>query len=186
MNQEQLKRCWSWCKQVLYDYWNHLKLQDYPQDVWMHQLGASFVTFKSRGELRGCIGTIHAVEPLYRDLQKNTIASATRDPRFSPITPQERFSLSMEVSILSEPQPLELKGRDLIDYLTKHPVGLILQHHERRATFLPQVWEDLPQPEMFLRRLSMKAGLDSEAWKSPDTEFLFYTVDHYSQDLEGR
>lgn len=175
--------CWNWCRNVLFFHWGLERVLYPPDHDFLEKPGASFVTFKKHGQLRGCIGSLEAVEPLRDDLRKNTLASATRDPRFPPIQPQERFQLNMEISLLSPAHKLELRGPELLNYLASNHPGVILKKGGRRATFLPQVWEDLPDPESFLERLSLKAGLPASAWRESDVHFDSYTVEHYDRHL---
>lgn len=183
MNQDRLSICWTWCRDVLFYLWGLEKILIPPKEEFLEEPGASFVTFKKNKELRGCIGTLQAVESLREDLRKNTLASATRDPRFPAIQKNERYNLSMEISILSPPRRLDLKGSQLLDYLKRNRPGVILQKASRRATFLPQVWEDLPDPRYFLERLALKAALNPSAWEDVDTEFSIYNVQHYAREL---
>ena len=124
----------------------------------------AFVTLEKNGQLRGCIGHIQPREPLYRAVIDNAHSAATRDTRFSPVTPDELDSIEVEVSVLTVPEPLEFSSpEDLLDKLTPHRDGLVLTVGFRRATFLPQVWEGLPDPERFVAELKRKAGLAPEA-----------------------
>lgn len=185
MSPREREVCWAWCRDVLYWHWGLRATLVAPTDAFLKRPGASFVTFERAGELRGCIGSLAAVDSLLEDLRKNTLASATRDPRFPPIGPEERHDLHLEVSILSPCRPLDLPPEDLLEYLRRERPGLVLHHGSRRATFLPQVWEDLPDPVSFLERLSAKAGLARQAWRDPATRFETYTVDRLGKPLEG-
>jgi AmmeMemoRadiSam system protein A len=126
---------------------------------------ASFVTLKLDGRLRGCIGSLEAVRPLVEDVNANAFAAAFRDPRFTPVSAGELNALSISISVLSEPEPLHVSGEpDLLNRLRPGLDGLILRLRERRATFLPAVWESLPAPRDFLRQLKVKAGLAADDW----------------------
>jgi len=122
---------------------------------------ATFVTLTLEGRLRGCIGSLSAHRPFLDDLIHNARASAFDDPRFYPLSPEEFLHVSIEVSLLEEPKPL--KYEDMEDLKSKICVGIdgvILQKNGRKATFLPQVWEQLPTFEHFFGQLCQKAGLE--------------------------
>ncbi|WP_457631016.1 AmmeMemoRadiSam system protein A [Oceanithermus sp.] len=147
--------------------------------------GASFVTLTRNGRLRGCIGSVQAHRPLAEDVHHNALAAAFRDPRFPPLAPAEWPLTEVEVSVLSPPEPLPYE--DLNDLLGKigPGMGLVLEHPLGRATYLPQVWEQLPEPELFLTSLAQKAGLAPTVYADPATRLLYYTVDKFTRhDLE--
>jgi AmmeMemoRadiSam system protein A len=122
--------------------------------------GASFVTLKKHGELRGCIGSVRAQRPLAEDVAQNAVAAAMRDPRFPPLAADELDAVEIEVSLLSEPEFLDFADEEgLLAQLRPGIDGLILFAGCRSATFLPQVWEQLPEPQHFLAALKQKAGL---------------------------
>jgi len=138
--------------------------------------GASFVTLKKDGELRGCIGTLSAWRPLAEDVQQNALAAAFRDPRFSPLQADEWPDITLEVSLLSPPQPFPVADEaDTCRQLRPGVDGLTLKAGARCATFLPQVWEQLPEPHEFLAQLKRKAGLPGDYW-GPDISLERYTV----------
>lgn len=127
--------------------------------------GATFVTLTQGGQLRGCIGTLEAYRPLLRDVQGNAVASAFRDPRFTPLRADELPRTRVEVSLLSAPEPMFFEDeRDAMEQLVPGVDGVILAYDGRRATFLPQVWESLPEPEQFMAQLKRKAGLPPDFW----------------------
>jgi len=135
---------------------------------------ASFVTLTIHNELRGCIGSLHATHELWKDIQENAVHAAFHDPRFPPVIPEEIKVILVEVSVLSVPKKLEYTNeKDLLKKLNKK-MGLILKSGYKSATFLPQVWEELPDKVEFLENLSMKAGLDKDVWKH--AEYWHYTV----------
>ena len=135
---------------------------------------ASFVTLTIFNQLRGCIGSLQATRALWKDVQENAIHAAFHDPRFPPIDEGEITNLNIEVSVLSTPEQLVYANeKDLLKKINKK-MGLILKSGYKSATFLPQVWEELPDKIEFLENLSMKAGLDKDAWKH--AEFWYYTV----------
>ena len=136
---------------------------------------ACFVTLTKRHQLRGCIGDLYAHRPLVDAVIGNTIAAAVEDPRFSPVTENELKDIKIEISALTAPKELKNEGPDkLLQFLVPLKHGLILSNHGRRATFLPQVWEQLPQKEEFLEHLCQKAGLPAACWKDPATQFQVY------------
>jgi AmmeMemoRadiSam system protein A len=137
-----------------------------PQDAaWLADLGASFVTLTKAGELRGCIGTLEAHRPLIEDVRNNARAAAFEDPRFFPLRREEFAEISVEVSLLSAPEPLAVETEaEALARLRPHIDGVVLAYGWHRATFLPQVWEDLPKPREFLRQLKRKAGLPVDFW----------------------
>ncbi len=148
---------------------------------WLQRPRASFVTLKIHGHLRGCIGSLEARRSLFEDVCHNAVAAAFRDPRFEPLTPAELEELRIEVSILSEATPMDCYDeRDALAQLRPGTDGLILEYGLHRATFLPQVWDELPQPAVFLRQLKRKAGLASDFW-SDDVRLARYTVQQFSE-----
>lgn len=130
---------------------------------WLRQAGASFVTLTKNGELRGCIGSLEAARPLAADVAENAIGAAFRDPRFPELTAAEWPQCEVEVSLLSTPKALRFADEaDLLAQLRRGKDGLILEADGRRATFLPQVWESVPDQRMFLGELLRKAGLPAD------------------------
>lgn len=128
---------------------------------------ASFVTILQNHDLRGCIGTLEAYQSLVQDVAHNAYAAAFSDPRFQPVDGTEIGSLSLHISILTPPQPLQVASeRDLLDQLVPKEDGLILQDGMHRGTFLPSVWESLPTPQEFVGHLKLKAGLPRHHWSN--------------------
>jgi AmmeMemoRadiSam system protein A len=126
-----------------------------------------FVTLTVAGELRGCIGYIEGIKPLYEAVIDNAKNAALSDPRFPAVTPDELSRIRIEVSVLTPPVPLEYKDpQDLLNKLVPNEDGIILQKGFYQSTFLPQVWEQLPDKVQFLEHLSMKGGMDSDGWKT--------------------
>ena len=138
--------------------------------------GACFVTLTKQGQLRGCIGSLQAHRPLAVDLLENSLSAAIRDPRFPPVTAEELAGLQVEVSVLTPAQPFPYTdGEDLLRRLQPGVHGVILSKGGHRSTFLPQVWEQLPDPQIFLQQLCLKAGLGRDCWREkPD--IAVYTV----------
>ncbi len=132
---------------------------------WLAEPGACFVTLTQQGELRGCIGTLEAHRALRDDVKSNAISAAFHDPRFAPLHPYELARIRVEVSLLSPPQPMSFRDEaDVLAQLRPHEDGIVLEYGLRRSTFLPQVWEQLPQPRDFMARLKQKAGLLPHFW----------------------
>ncbi len=124
----------------------------FPESPWLRQAGATFITLMKNGALRGCIGSLQAVRPLGIDAAENALGAAFRDPRFAAMTAEEWPQCSVEVSLLSAPKPIRFADEaDLFSQIRAGEDGLILECDGKRATFLPQVWEGLPQKEIFLR-----------------------------------
>lgn len=148
---------------------------------WMYQPAATFVTLTQRGQLRGCIGSLVAQRPLLEDLVHNARAAAFEDPRFPPLTEDELDRTQVEVSILSKPEPLHFRDEaDALSQLRPGVDGVILEAGWHRATFLPQVWEQLPDPWAFLAHLKQKAGLAPDYW-SDDLRLYRYSVEKYKE-----
>ena len=141
-----------------------------------------FVTLKKNGELRGCIGHIRPQAPLYRAVMDNARSAALEDPRFPRVHPEELAGIEIEISVLTVPQPLPFSSpEDLLRKLRPHVDGVVLKTGPRSATFLPQVWEQLPEKETFLAHLAAKAGLPPTAWRNPGTEVQTYQVDAFKE-----
>ena len=142
--------------------------------------GATFVTLTQNGELRGCIGSLEAHRVLDDDVRANAVAAAFRDPRFPPLTLAELPHTRVEVSLLSTPQPMSFTSEaDALSQLRPHVDGVILIAGAGgklgRSTFLPQVWEQLPEPRLFMAHLKQKAGLPADWW-SPEVQLQRYEV----------
>ncbi len=140
-----------------------VRVTDFPPAL--QALRASFVTLHCSNELRGCIGHLEAVQPLATDVVENAFSAAFRDPRFPPLAAAELPSLRIHLSVLTTPTPLAFASEQkLIAQLRPGHDGLILEEGRKRGTFLPSVWESLPQPREFLRHLKLKAGLGAGYW----------------------
>lgn len=137
----------------------------YPQRL--REWRASFVTLEYRSRLRGCIGALEACQPLVCDVAEHAYAAAFTDPRFPPLSPPEATELELHISVLTPPEPLACASEtELLARLQPGVDGLILHEHTRRATFLPAVWDDLPDPHEFLVHLKRKAGLTPDYWST--------------------
>jgi uncharacterized protein len=143
----------------------------------LKKIRAVFVTLELNGHLRGCIGTLQAHEPLAKAVAKYAFEAAFRDPRFPPVTSHDAEKLSITISILNPAEPLTFTSEhDLLGKLRPHIDGLILIEHGYSSTFLPSVWEQLPDPKTFLAHLKMKAGLPQAYW-SNTIQIKRYTTD---------
>jgi AmmeMemoRadiSam system protein A len=145
---------------------------------------ASFVTLKIDGMLRGCCGTLRAMRSVAEDVWCNACASAFADRRFAPLTRDEYLLLDLQISVLSPLEPLQIASeRELRDALRPDVDGLVLELGPARATFLPAVWEQLPQPEEFLAHLKHKAGLPANFW-SQQLRIYRYTTECFGDGSE--
>jgi AmmeMemoRadiSam system protein A len=141
---------------------------------------ATFVTLSKAGMLRGCIGTTHAQQPLAKDVVQRAQSAASLDPRFPAVTPEEVPDLEIEISLLTPPKPLSFGTPDeLLAALAAERSGVILKRGANRATFLPQVWERVPDPQSFLELLCQKASLHRDAWRSGEVQIETYQVECY-------
>ena len=151
-----------------------VRAKDFPEPLRAQR--ASFVTLEHQGALRGCIGHLEAVEPLVQDVAKNAFAAAFRDPRFPPLAESELAGLALHISVLTPATELEFESeQDLIAKLRPGIDGLILQEGAARGTFLPSVWESLPEPQQFLAQLKRKAGLPIDHWSERIRVFRYET-----------
>lgn len=144
--------------------------------------GASFVTLTKHGALRGCIGSLEPRRPLVLDVRENAIAAAFHDPRFPPVSLEELDNLHVEVSVLSAPQLLSYDGPDdLVAKLRPDMDGVVIERGWNQATFLPQVWEKLPDPHQFLQHLCLKAHLPADAYHHPGLDVYTYQVEKFEE-----
>ena len=147
---------------------------------------ASFVTLKIDGRLRGCIGTLEPTGPLLSTLAQNARHAAFKDHRFSPLSAEEFAQVKIDISILSSPEPLQHEGgEDLLARLRPGQDGVIVQKGRARATFLPQVWKQLPEPKQFMEHLCRKAGLPPQAWQDKDIEIYLYQVQSFEEETDA-
>lgn len=153
-------------------------------DPLLCEPGASFVTLLREGELRGCIGSLAALRPLVEDVAENAYAAAFSDPRFYPLQAAELRGLEVHISLLSEDEPIHFSSQnDLIKQLRPGIDGLILEEGFRRGTFLPSVWEQLPDAREFLQHLKLKAGLPINYW-SETLRVSRYTTHSFGTTLK--
>ena len=148
---------------------------------WLAEHRACFVTLTQSGELRGCIGSLQAHRPLLADIKSNAVSAALRDPRFTPLTVDELDITTVEVSLLSESQEMQVRGEaDALAQMRPGVDGIIFEYGRYRSTFLPQVWENLARPRDFLAMLRRKAGLPDDFW-AEDVKLSRYTVTKWSE-----
>ena len=141
-----------------------------------------FVTLHKRGVLRGCIGTIEPKKSLVECIEENAINAAFEDPRFPSMTEDELEEIKIEVSVLTKPTILEYTDEDDLKAKLRPGVhGVILSRGWQRATFLPQVWEQLPKVEDFLGHLCSKAGMGKRCWTDAETEVRVYEAEYFSE-----
>ncbi|MBW1821026.1 MAG: AmmeMemoRadiSam system protein A, partial [Deltaproteobacteria bacterium] len=158
------------------------QLSDALTDNCFKERRGTFVTLKIDGRLRGCIGSLTLNESILRGIRRNALNAAFRDPRFPPLTTDEFEHVDIEISILTKPQPLEYTDySDLLSKLRVNIDGVIIRKGRAGATFLPQVWKQLPEPDIFLSRLCAKAGLSADSWKNTKLEVLTYQVQYFEE-----
>lgn len=139
--------------------------KDYPTELQV--IRATFVTLEINHHLRGCVGMLEAMRPLIVDIAENAFLAAFNDYRFPPVSEDEYSFLDIHLSILSPAERLSFKSEeDLIHQLQPHVDGLILQEGALRGTFLPSVWDSLPEPQQFLQHLKLKTGLPRHYWSN--------------------
>lgn len=149
--------------------------------AFLHEAGATFVTLVRHGKLRGCIGTLQAHRKLLADVKANAKAAAFLDPRFEPLTATELRSTRIEVSLLTAPEQIGFGSQDeAIALLRPNVDGVILEYGDKRGTFLPQVWEQLPDARSFFAHLKQKAGLPADFW-ADGIRLSRYTVTKWAE-----
>jgi uncharacterized protein len=144
--------------------------------------GSSFITLIAQGQLRGCIGSLDPYQSLAEDVREHAVAAALNDPRFPAVREDELNGIRVEVSRLTCPIPLEYKdANDLLSKLHPYVDGVILRDAFHRVTFLPQVWEKIPDPAEFLNNLCYKMGVKHDLWRSKHFEVLTYQVEEFHE-----
>jgi AmmeMemoRadiSam system protein A len=163
-----------------FDYKNSIDIEKLlKENPLLKEDGASFVTLTQNGKLRGCIGSLEARRPLIEDIISNAKSAAFRDPRFAKLPREELHSTDVEVSVLTSPELLEYSDvEDLKNKIKPNIDGVILKLNSNQATFLPQVWEELPEFESFFGHLLSKAGLPMDSFKNHPTIYT-YQVSKY-------
>lgn len=153
-----------------------------PTPPWLLERGAAFVTLTTQHRLRGCIGSLEPWRPLLDDVRANAVAAAFHDPRFPQLEAGEFRDVSVEVSVLTPAEPFPVHDEaDAVARLRPGVDGVILEAGHHRGTFLPQVWDQLPDAQQFLRHLKMKAGVSPDHW-GPDVRLSRYQVTAFSEE----
>lgn len=157
-----------------------LQVEDY--SALLQQKGASFVTLTLNDRLRGCIGTLQAYQALVLDVREHAILAALEDPRFPPVSEKELARIRIEVSRLTEPKPFVYQTpEDLLQGLHPGKAGVVLRLSHRSATYLPQVWDQIPDPAQFLSELCLKMGAPADTWRKQKLEVSTYQVEEFSE-----
>jgi len=157
-----------------------IQVKDY--STILQQEGASFVTLTLNGRLRGCIGTLKAYQPLVLDVREHAILAALEDTRFPPVRESELPHIHIEVSRLTEPKPFAYQTtEDLLNGLQPGKDGVVLRQGYHSATFLPQVWDQIPDPADFLSELCQKMGAPADTWQKQKLEVSTYQVQEFSE-----
>ena len=155
---------------------------DITTDPALQEKRGTFVTLKINGQLRGCMGCLTPSETILEGIQRNALNAAFNDPRFPALTAPELEEAEIEISILTSPQELQYTdGKDLLAKLRPNIDGVIISKGTARATFLPQVWEQLPRTEDFLAHLCRKAGLSFEEWRQGELDVATYQVQYFHE-----
>jgi len=148
---------------------------------WLAEHGACFVTLTQNGELRGCIGTLQAHRPLLADVKSNAVSAAIHDPRFMPLSIEELDITTVEISLLSPTTAMNVRDEaDALAQIRPNVDGIVFEYGHYRSTFLPQVWEQLPQPRQFMAHLRRKAGLPEDFWEE-GVKLSRYTVTKWKE-----
>jgi len=159
------------------------KLDAQLADPALQTPSGTFVTLKIDNQLRGCIGSLAATAPIVEGVRENALNAALHDPRFPPLKKKELDTVQIEVSVLTEPVALEYSDADdLVAKLKPGVDGVIIKRGYASATFLPQVWEQLPRTESFLSHLCMKAGLPADQWREGDLTVMVYGVQYFEEE----
>ena len=154
-----------------------------PDDPALSVPAATFVTLKIAGQLRGCIGNLEPDGPLWQGIRDNAINAAFNDYRFSALRPEELPAVHLDISILSQPRPLVYQDPEELPLKLRPGIdGVILRDGRRSATFLPQVWQQLATPELFLEHLCLKAGLPRDIWRQKKLEIYTYQVQCFEEE----
>jgi len=144
--------------------------------------GTCFVTLTQYGQLRGCIGALEPYQPLAEDVREHALAAALDDYRFPNLRPEELDEIKIEISRLTVPVPLNYAdAEDLLVKIRPGVDGVVLKDGRRRATFLPQVWEKVPEKEDFLGQLCQKMGVSRNHWRRKKLDVLIYQVEEFHE-----
>jgi len=175
----------SLARQAIESCVNNLPLPQLDQNLLspiLRQEGASFVTLTVRGYLRGCVGALEPYQSLAEDVREHAIAAAVQDYRFPPVEAAEIKDIEIEISYLTRPTRLNYDTPvELLKILRPNIDGVVIHDGMRRATFLPQVWEKIPDPEDFLEQLCMKMGSAPDLWRRKKLEVFTYQVEEFHE-----
>jgi uncharacterized protein len=148
----------------------------------LQEQGASFVTLTSRGYLRGCVGALEPYQSLAEDVREHAIAAAFQDYRFPPVQAEEINDIEIEISYLTRPEVLKYENPTELPKILRPSIdGVVIRDGMRRATFLPQVWEKIPDPEEFLEQLCMKMGSPANLWRRKKLDVMTYQVEEFHE-----
>ena len=148
----------------------------------LRELGACFVTLTYRGYLRGCVGALEPYQSLAEDVREHAVAAAFQDYRFPPVQAEEINDIEIEISYLTRPEILKYEDpAELPKILRPNIDGVVIRDGMRRATFLPQVWEKIPDPEEFLEELCMKMGSPTDLWRRKKLDAMTYQVEEFHE-----
>ena len=156
--------------------------EPHTEDEKLKETRGAFVTLEKKGQLRGCIGHILPVSPLFLDVRDNAISAATEDPRFRQVVEEELDKIEIEISVLTSPEEIKTKSaKETLETIRQGIDGIIIEYKGRGATYLPQVWEQLPGKEEFLDSLCMKGGLSPGDWKQKGAKISRYQVQAFKE-----
>jgi AmmeMemoRadiSam system protein A len=148
---------------------------------WLQERAATFVTLQMHGNLRGCVGTLEAHRSLIEDVRGNAVAAAFHDSRFAPLSAEEFVQIQIEVSVLSIPEAMHACSESIACSRLRPGIdGVVIKFGTHKATFLPQVWDQLPEPKNFMAHLKIKAGLAIDFWH-PEVLLYKYQVNKYRE-----
>ena len=161
-----------------------VSINDLDYDSALQVKAACFVTLTINHQLRGCIGHLEAIQPLVKDVAENAFSAAFRDPRFPALSKDELSRCDLEISVLTPPQPMSFDSEaDLLDQIQPGTDGLILEDGLKRGTFLPSVWESLPEKQQFWDHLKLKAGLPVNHWSDSVKVSRYHSLAFSEEDL---
>jgi AmmeMemoRadiSam system protein A len=185
LTDDERKYLLSLARQSIENYLNNTSLPSLREDALASKLeeqGASFVTLTYKGYLRGCVGALEPYQSLVEDVREHAIAAAFQDFRFPPVQASEMKDISIEISYLTRPELLSYENPDdLLRKLRPDIDGVVIQDGMRRATFLPQVWEKIPDPTDFLDQLCMKMGAARDLWRKKKLQIKTYQVEEFHE-----
>jgi len=180
---EEKQRLLALARQTLVDYFTPRQpdIEGQAQDALLSRHVGCFVTLFIDGDLNGCMGDIEGHRPLSKSIPELALCSAFKDNRFLPLLASQMERLTVELSVLSPLSPLKVIDEDaLLRYLADHRYGVILSDAFHRSVYLPQVWEQLPEPGQFIRELKRKGGWSADYW-SDDMRVELFTVVHFRE-----